>query len=287
MAIGYFGRFRTISSFYWENMTGDRAAAAILASPSDDTARALIQARGITHVASIAADNFLPHLFELAPPSSRAKTLDGAFGYRLLDPRHAPRWLRPIPFHPRFPDQTDTRAFLYQVVPDQTELDALWNVAIAELAAGNVDDAAGEFERAASTANTSRRPELYQTAGRIAYQSGAHRLAVQLLDSAMRLRPSRDLAANIAWIRATSSDASVRNGQAALVTAQRLTGEDPNDMMALDVLGAALAEMGRFAEAVGVAERMLGVARGHGDIAGEQRAATRLRAYRAGQPWRQ
>lgn len=287
MAIGYFGRFRTIASFYWENMAGVEAAAEILSSATDEQARALIQARGITHIVMSSTDNFLPELFELASSGSRAKELKQTFGYRLLDLHNTPSWLRPIPFHPRFPDAGDNRANLYQVVPDQTELDAAWNIAIAELAAGRAEDAAFEFERAVKVESSSRRAELYGSAGRIAYQWRAHRLAVALLDSAMAGHPSREVAANIAWIRATSADPGVRDGRLALAMAERLSAEDPNDLTTLDVLGAALAENGRFADAIIAAERMHTIAHGRSDSATEERAVERIRAYSAGRPWRQ
>jgi len=287
MAIGYFGRFRTVSSFYWENMQGNRAAAAILSSASDDSALAMIQARGITHVAAIAADNSLNVLFELPTAGAHAKTLAAAFGSRLLDPRQSPRWLRPIPFHPRFPDRTDTRAFLYQVVPDQTDLDAAWNVALAELAVRNDDVASAEFERAAQVANPARRAVIYENAGRVAYEAGAHRLAVHLLRSAMKLHPSRDVTLNLAWIRATSADDSVRDGRAALDAATDLVKQDPGDVMAVDVLAASLAETGRFADAVATMRNLRESARQRGDSATEERALSRLRSYVAGRPWRQ
>jgi tetratricopeptide (TPR) repeat protein len=287
MAIGYFGRFKTVSSLYWENVSGLQTAATVLWSSTDEAAHKLIHDHGITHIAAIAADNFLPHLFELASPSSRARTLSESFQSRLLDLRKAPRWLRPIPFRPRFPDHTDRRAYLYQVVPEQNELDASWNIAVAELASGNTDEGGAEFEQAIKGVIPSRRPELYESAGRTAYQAGAHRLAVRLLGSALALRPSYAVAANIAWIRATTADDGVRDGRAALATGERLTAQDPNDMMALDVLGAALAENARFQEAGAAAQRMLSIARGRADTAGEQRAMARIRSYAAGRPWRQ
>lgn len=287
MAIGYFGRFNTISSLYWENVDGLRTAATILWSSSDAAAHRIVRERGITHIAAIAADDFLPNLFALASPNSRARTLDETFDSRLLDLRKSPHWLRPIPFSPRFPDRTDHRAYLYEVVPEQTDLDAAWNIALAELAVGNIDDGGAEFERAIESANTTRRPELYENAGRIAYQSRAHRLAVRLLNSAMALRPSHAIATNIAWIQATSADEAVRDGRVSLLAAERLTAEDPSDMMALDVLGAALAENARFGEAVAAAQRMAMIARAHADTATEQRAFKRIRAYLAGRPWRQ
>jgi tetratricopeptide (TPR) repeat protein len=215
--------------------------------------------------------------------------LSRTFGYRLLNERVAPRWLRPIPFRPRFPNPGgDNRAALFEVVtPEQTDFEAAWNMAVAEVADGSSVESGGDFRRAISLAAPARSSELYQNAGRIAYQWGDHGLAVRLLDSAMSRHPSRAVAANIAWILATSRDDRVRNGRAALESAERLVREDPADQTSLDVFAAALAEMGRYADAVAVAQRMLSSAQASGNAAGEARAKERLAAYGAGRPWRQ
>jgi len=288
MAIGYFGRFKTLASLYWENMSGLEAAAAILSSTNDDSARALVRARGVTHIAMVSTHNFLENYLELARPRAPASDLTRTFGYRLLTERAAPRWLRPIPFRPRFPDPGDNRAALFEVVtPEQTEFEATWNTAVAAVAVGSSAEADSGFRRAIALAAPARGAELYQNAGRISYQWGDHGLALRLLDSAMSLHPSNEVAANIAWILATSKDDGVRDGRAALERAERLVGENPADQTSLDAFAAALAETGRYADAVTVARRMLAAAQAGGDVAGEARAQERLASYGAGRPWRQ
>lgn len=71
---------------------------------------------------------------------------------------------------------------------------------------------------------------------------------------AMRPNDARALA-GAAWIQATAADASLRNGDEAVTLAERATGSTkPPDLGSLDALAAAYAEVGRFDEAVKVAE---------------------------------
>jgi tetratricopeptide (TPR) repeat protein len=121
---------------------------------------------------------------------------------------------------------------------------------------------------------------------RIAYRSHAHVLALRLFGEAMSLEPTTAMRAGIAWILATSTNDALRNGTAALAIAQPLVKNSPNDPALLDVLAAALAETGRFAEATSLADRMLSISRLSGDAIVETRARERLASYRAGRPWR-
>jgi tetratricopeptide (TPR) repeat protein len=210
------------------------------------------------------------------------------FGYRLLRAEIAPRWLKPIPFRTPFPVQSaENRALVFQVVSDETDMEAAWYRAIAEAARGSSADAETNFLRAIALAAPARRSSLYESAGLRAYRWGEHRLAIQLLDSANSLGPSSGVAANVAWILATSSNDAVRNGAAALTRAEGLARANPADLTVLDVLGAAPAENRRFGEAVAVAQRMDSLARATGDQAGMTRAATRRSTYVSGRPWRQ
>ena len=108
-----------------------------------------------------------------------------------------------------------------------------------------------------------------------------------MYEAGAAIRPARSLLANVAWIRATSVDDAVRDGRKALSAADSIARQSPNDPTALDVLAAALAENGRFAEAQSVAQRLMEVAQSMGDSAAMRRAAQRLATYRAGRPWRQ
>ena len=99
--------------------------------------------------------------------------------------------------------------------------------------------------------------------------------------------PTAPVAANLAWILATSADDRVRNGPEALAIAESLGGAKSDDPTTLDVLGAALAANGRFPDAVAAAQRMLARAQARGEAAAARRAEERLRAYTSGRAWRQ
>lgn len=284
-AIGYFGRFPTLASLYWENVDGMKAAAAIFSATNDDSARALIQARGVTHVAVVSANDFVRQYLELDRPGASPSELSRTFGDRLLRGARV-RWLRPLPFRPRFPDPRD-RALLFQVDPNQTDFEADWNTGIADAARGASSDAEEAFRSAVARAAPARSAELYQSAGMAAYQWHDHALAVRLLRASVSAHASASAAANLAWILATSTDDQVRNGPEALAIAESLARDSGNDPTALDILGAALAASGRFAEAAATAQRMLGRAQAVGDAAGAARAERRLQVYRSGRPWRQ
>ncbi len=96
--IGYYGRFQTIGTFYWENYDGLRASAEIFSASSDTEAAQLIRQRGITHIAMVSNCNFLPEYFHSLHPEAPIENVKAAFGWRLLLGSHQPVWLRPIPY---------------------------------------------------------------------------------------------------------------------------------------------------------------------------------------------
>jgi tetratricopeptide (TPR) repeat protein len=89
----------------------------------------------------------------------------------------------------------------------------------------------------------------------------------------------------LAWILATSARDSVRNGAEAVGWAERAcTADGLNNPMTLDTWAAALAEAGRFDEAIGVSRRILDVA---GDYAPTREATeARIRSYERKAPIR-
>jgi len=104
----------------------------------------------------------------------------------------------------------------------------------------------------------------------------------------LRLRPDWPPAlGGLAWILATSSNESVRNGGEAVQLAERLCAVSGcQEADGLDVLAAAYAEAGRFDDAVRVAQRAVeaATAAGPGDLAGQ--IQERLKLYRASRPYR-
>lgn len=284
-AIGYYGDFRTVGTLYWENYQGMRAAAEIFSAPSEAQARALIRRHGITHLALITEENFLAQFFSILRPTATSADFKASFGHSLLADQVLPPWLRPIPYRaPPDVSLPDLRVLLLQVVPDQTETEALWHIARAQLALGQTAEATRSFEAAVMRAPAAERVALCQTAGNLCYQNAAHTGAVRLYRAILTAGENPAAAAMLAWLLATSRDDAVRNGGEALALAQRLP---PNDTVGLSALAAALAETGRFPEAVTTATRALALVRSAGNPDAETQFALRLDAYRAGKPWRQ
>jgi Flp pilus assembly protein TadD len=90
-----------------------------------------------------------------------------------------------------------------------------------------------------------------------------------------------------AWIEATSPDAALRHGAAAVALATkavRLSGGGPEY---LDTLAAAYAEAGNFSEAVATAERALGLAETTAKAKLAEGLRARLTLYRRGAPFRE
>ncbi len=105
----------------------------------------------------------------------------------------------------------------------------------------------------------------------------------------LRLSPDDvDALNNVAWIRATHPDARMRNGADAVRRAERardLLRASPNPIV-LDTLAAALAEAGRFPEAVAACESAIALAEGTGDPRGAARFREHLELFRNARPLR-
>lgn len=283
--MGYYGNFRTLGTLYWENYRGLRAAAEIFCAPTAERARELIRLHGVTHLALISEENYLAQYFSILHPTGTPEEFKKTFGYTLLSAQVLTPWLRPIPY--RVPSEVkipDLRVLLLQVVPDQTPADALWHIAIAQLTLGESANAVQSFSAAIMQSPAAQQVALCQAAGNLCYERAAHAAAVTLYRLGLTPGDHPVIAGNLAWVLATSADASVRNGAEAVVIAQRLGTQD---VTALSALAAALAEAQRFPEAVAAAERALELIRGTPQHEAQVPFTARLEAYRAGKPWRQ
>jgi tetratricopeptide (TPR) repeat protein len=94
---------------------------------------------------------------------------------------------------------------------------------------------------------------------------------------------------NLAWLMATSADASVRNGSEAVTLAERAdaaSSRSDNHTTILRILAAAYAEAGRFGEAKETAQRALQSAnvQGNSELADSLRDEIAL--YELGLPYR-
>jgi tetratricopeptide (TPR) repeat protein len=108
--------------------------------------------------------------------------------------------------------------------------------------------------------------------------------AVASFERALSIDPDRPATLrSCAWILATHRDDAVRDGTRAVELAQRgveLGGEHP---AALDTLAAALAEAGRFDEAIKIAEHAAALAE---QTPLADAIAGRIALYRRGEPYR-
>ena len=119
-------------------------------------------------------------------------------------------------------------------------------------------------------------------------QAGQVREAITHYQRALQIR--RDFAAaasSLAWVLATSPEASVRNGTRAVELAeqaQRLSGGGNPTFIA--TLAAAYAEAGRFPEALGAAQRALQLATAQHRSALANRLHAQIALYQTGTPYR-
>jgi len=125
--------------------------------------------------------------------------------------------------------------------------------------------------------------------GKLHFLQGNDRQSIAHFQNALRADPGMALAMyNLSWLRGTSPDADVRNGEEAVgygaETARLTRYRQP---LAFDALAAAYAESGDFSEAVSHAERGIDLATAldMSDLATEIKK--RLQLYQEGKPFRQ
>ncbi|MCX8091854.1 MAG: tetratricopeptide repeat protein [Verrucomicrobiae bacterium] len=106
---------------------------------------------------------------------------------------------------------------------------------------------------------------------------------------ALQLEPDRpDILQRLAWLLATHGSPDIRNGAEALQLAERACALSPRtNALLLATLAAALAETGRYDEAVQTSEHSLQLARAEGDSAFVHAEEQRLALYRQQRPFHQ
>jgi hypothetical protein len=114
--IGYYGRFRTLGTFYWENGAGLEAAASIWSAGSDQEAARLLREHGVTHIAFVRGEEFIWQYYVLQHPQMSRTEFDASFGGRVLEGGRLPAWLHPVAYAPP-PDLAPFgfRAVVFQV----------------------------------------------------------------------------------------------------------------------------------------------------------------------------
>ena len=113
--------------------------------------------------------------------------------------------------------------------------------------------------------------------------------AIQHYQKAIELAPkSISTLTNLAWLLATSQDASLRNGAKAIelaTQADRLVGG--TNTLVLRTLAAAYAENGEFTNAIGTARSAMQLARMHGEDSLTRDLDQQIRLYQLGMPYRE
>ena len=139
--------------------------------------------------------------------------------------------------------------------PDQA--DAQYNLATALLQKGRTDEAIVHYKKTLEL-----RPEIadaHANLGSALLAKGRVQEAIAQYRNALGIAPENVAAqSNLAWLLATSSDPSLRNGPEAVVLAEQASRlSDGHSAIVLRILAAAYAETGRFIEARETAQRAL------------------------------
>ncbi|HTV42919.1 MAG TPA: tetratricopeptide repeat protein [Candidatus Sulfotelmatobacter sp.] len=128
----------------------------------------------------------------------------------------------------------------------------------------------------------------YQLAG-LYSAKGNPASAISQLEEAVRLAPDWPPALNnLAWMRATESDSTLRDGAEAAQLAIRAAGlTGKNNPSMLDTLAAAYAETGQFTDAVQTATTAVQYANAADETNLANEIELRLKLYQSGQPYRE
>jgi tetratricopeptide (TPR) repeat protein len=146
--------------------------------------------------------------------------------------------------------------------PDYAE--AYYNRGNVLFAKGRIDEAIADFEKTLQLQPSNA--DAHTGLGNALLRKGAVKEAIAHYNEAMALAPNDPHSrSNIAWLLATSTDASIRDGAKAVELAQQaisLTGG--REPLFFRTLAAAYAETGRFSDAIGVIQQGVAIARMQG-----------------------
>jgi tetratricopeptide (TPR) repeat protein len=142
--------------------------------------------------------------------------------------------------------------------------DAYYNRGNVLYAKGRIDEAIADFEKTLQIQPNDA--DAHTGLGNALLRKGALKEAVAHYNQAMALAPEDPHSrSNLAWVLATSSDASIRDGAKAVELAQQAVslsgGREP---LFFRTLAAAYAETGRFSDAIAVIRQAVAIARMQG-----------------------
>ena len=160
-----------------------------------------------------------------------------------------------------------------------------YSIASALRQKGDVEAAIIQYRKALEL-----RPDYanaHNNLGNALRQQGRIAEAVHEYEAALKSNPDSDLAANnLAWILATSSDSSMRDGARAVQLAERaVLATDGKDPVLLHTLAAAYAENREFDKAVAAAQEALAIAEANGIRSLAESLRSKLALYQAGSPY--
>ena len=146
--------------------------------------------------------------------------------------------------------------------PDYAE--AYYNRGNVLFANGRIDEAIADWEKTLQIQPNDA--DAHTSLGNALLRKGALKEAIGHYNQAMALAPedphSRN---NLAWVLATSSDASIRDGVKAVELAQQAVSlSGGRELLFFRTLAAAYAETGRFSEAIAVIQQTAAIARMQG-----------------------
>src|SRR5262249_313640 len=185
--------------------------------------------------------------------------------------------------------QSDEAMVHYQqaITLEPNYADAYYNRGNLLFAKGQIDDAIADWERTLQLQPND--VDANTCLGNALLRKGSLNEAIAHYETALALAPEDPRSCNnLAWILATSSDATVRNGAQAIEFAQQAVatsgGREPQF---LRTLAAAYAESGRFSEAIAAAQQATVIANMQGKRRLANNLAKDLMLYRADLPLRE
>ena len=168
---------------------------------------------------------------------------------------------------------------------DERDGRAHMNLGSALCAQGKLPEGIRHLERALEL--DPRLSEAYGLLGEAYSGVGDQRRAVAYFMRALDVLPDNPFLLNrVAWLLATTPDGRIRDGVKAVELSERAVRDGGRSALTLATLGAAYAEVNRFADAVAVIREAMTVARASGQAGFESELGQQLKLYSAGQKLR-
>jgi protein O-mannosyl-transferase len=169
-----------------------------------------------------------------------------------------------------------------QIKPDYAA--AHLDLGIALRQKGRMDEAIAQYQQALQIKPDYA--EAFYNLGNALQQMGRVSDAITQYQMALQIEPANPaILNNLAWLLATSAEASLRNGNMAVELAERansITGGE--NAVVLKTLAAACAEVGRFSEATETAQRALQLAEARSNTTLAGALQSEIKLYQAGSP---